>query len=87
MAFEKLEDGTIVITGDSIQTYQLLAIGKALKLDVKGRKIGMRFSNRVNVAQKARDLLADNGVKPSRNLDKLLAQYEKFLVDAGIYQS
>jgi hypothetical protein len=87
MSIEKLADGSLMITGDSVMTYRLIALGKALKLDAHGRKIGMKFSNRVNVAQQARDILADNGVKPARNLDKLLEQYQKFLVDAGIFQS
>ena len=76
-----------MITGDSIETYRLIAIGKALKLDAHGRKIGMKFSNRVNAAQVARDVLASVGVKPAKKLDTLLAQYEKFLFDSGIFQS
>jgi len=87
MSIEKLADGSLMITGDSIEVYRLIALGKALKLDAHGRKIGMKFSNRVNVAQNARDLLAANGVKPARNLDKLLAQYEKWMRDIGIFQS
>ena len=87
MSIEKLADGSLMITGDSIEVYRLIAIGKALKLDVHGRKVGMRFSNRVNAAQVARDTLAANGYKPAKKLDTLLEQYTKFLVDAGIFQS
>jgi len=87
MSIEKLADGSLMITGDSIETYRLIAIGKALKLDAHGRKIGMKFSNRVNAAQVARDVLASVGVKPAKKLDTLLAQYEKFLIDSGIFQS
>ena len=87
MSIEKLADGSLMITGDSIQVYRLIAIGKALKLDVHGRKLGMRFSNRGNIAQVARDTLADYGYKPAKKLDTLLEQYQKFLVDSGIFQS
>jgi len=87
MSIEKLADGSLMITGGSIEIYRLIAIGKALKLDAHGRKIGMRFSNRVNAAQVARDTLAANGIPPSRKLDRLVQQYEKFLRDAGIFQS
>lgn len=87
MSIEKLADGSLMITGDSIEVYRLIALGKALKLDANGRKIGMRFSNRVNVAQQARDLLAANGIPPARKLDRLLQQYEKWMRDIGIFQS
>lgn len=87
MAIQKLADGSLMITGEHVDVYRLIAIGKALKLDAHGRKVGMRFSNKYNVAQTARDILAECGVKPKRNLDGLLAQYEKFLVDSGIFQS
>ena len=87
MSIEKLADGSLMITGDSVEVYRLIAIGKALKLDVHGRKVGMRFSKRGNVAQTARDVLADHGYKPAKKLDTLLEQYTKFLVDAGIFQS
>ena len=87
MSIEKLADGSLMITGDSIEVYRLIALGKALKLDAHGRKIGMKFSNRVNVAQQARDLLAANGIPPARKLDRLLQQYEKWMRDIGIFQS
>lgn len=87
MSIEKLADGSIMITGESIEVYRLIALEKALKLDAHGRKIGMRFSNRYNVAQQARDLLAANGVKPKRNVEDLYNQYHEFLVKCGIFQS
>lgn len=38
MPVEKLEGGTLVITGDSINTYRLLALKHALKLETLGMK-------------------------------------------------
>jgi hypothetical protein len=82
MAIESLGNGGMAITGEHIDIYRLLAIRSALKIQVR---TGLK--SRAPVPQIARDILADNGIKPAKKLDKLFEQYEKFLKDAGIFQS
>ncbi len=81
MGVEKIGSDGFAVFGEHMQVYMLLSIQKTLKLEVK---TGMKFSNRVNVAQQARDILAHNGVKAPRNKAKLLDTYNKFLDSRGI---
>ncbi len=81
MTVENLGNGGLVVAGEHIQVYVMLSIQKTLKLEVQ---TGMKFSNRVNVAKQARDVLEYNGIKAPRNKAKLLDVYNKFLNDKGI---
>lgn len=60
MSVESIDGGGFAVTGKDIQVYVLLSIQKTLKLELK---TGMKFSNKVNVAQQARDVLEYNGIK------------------------
>ena len=82
MAIENLGNGGFAITGEHIDIYRLLAIRSGLRIQVK---TGLK--SRAPVPQIARDILADNGIKPAKKLAKLLEQYEAFLLKAGILQS
>ena len=84
MAIEQIEGGGVAVTGKDIQVYVLLSIQKTLKLELK---TGMKFSNRVNVAQQARDVLEYNGIKAPRNKQKLFDVYNAFLNDIGVIAS
>ena len=84
MAVEQIEGGGVAVTGKDIQVYVLLSIQKTLKLELK---TGMKFSNRVNVAQQARDVLEYNGIKAPRNKQKLFDVYNAFLNDIGVIAS
>ncbi|MFZ9327771.1 MAG: hypothetical protein ACO24H_10020 [Polynucleobacter sp.] len=84
MSVESLGNDGFVVAGEHIQVYVLLSIQKTLKLEVK---TGMKFSNRVNVAQQARDILEHNGIKAPRNKAKLFDTYNKFLNDIGVIAS
>lgn len=81
MTVETFGNGGVVITGNSIESYRLISIQKALKLEILS---GMKFSNRVNVAQQARAVLESAGVKAPRNKDKLLTVYVRHLQTLGI---
>ena len=82
MAIESIGGNGFVVTGGHIDAFRLLAIRSALKIQVR---TGLK--SRAPVPQIARDILADNGIKPAKKLDKLLEQYEIFLKQAGIFQS
>ena len=84
MTVETFGDGGFAITGKDVQVYMLLSVQKTLKLEVK---TGMKFSNRVNVAQQARDILTHNGRKAPRNKAKLFDAYNEFLNDIGVIAS
>ena len=84
MTVEILGNGGFAIAGEDVQKYMLLSIQKTLKLEVK---TGMKFSNRVNVAQQARDILTHNGRKAPRNKAKLFDVYNAFLNDIGVIAS
>ena len=84
MTVENLGDGGFAVTGKDVQVYVLLSVQKTLKLEVK---TGMKFSNRVNVAQQARDILTHNGRKAPRNKAKLFDEYNRFLNDIGVIAS
>jgi hypothetical protein len=81
MSIETFGNGGFAVTGADVQVYVLLSIQKSLGLEVN---TGMKFSNRVNVAQQARDILQHNGIKAARNKAKLHTQFTKFLTDLGI---
>lgn len=81
MTVEILGDGGFAIAGEDVQKYMLLSIQKTLKLEVQ---TGMKFSNRVNVAQQARDILTHNGRKAPRNKAVLFAEYNRFLNEIGL---
>lgn len=81
MAIETYGDGGMCITGEHIQVYTLLSMRSALSLEVK---TGMKFSNRVNVANQVRAVLQANNYVAPRKKTALLAMYEMFLRKAGI---
>lgn len=81
MTVEKIQGGGFVVTGKHIDMYMLLSIYRALKLEVD---TGMKFSNRVNVANQARGVLVANGRPAPRNKTKLLEQYAKLLADNNL---
>lgn len=82
MAIETFGGSGVVVTGPDIQTYRLLAIRQALKMQAE---IGLK-SNRFNVAQQARDILTAANYNAPRNIKKLFLAYNKFLVDKGLIQ-
>ena len=84
MTVEKIGADGFAVTGKDIQVYVLLSIQKTLKLELK---TGLKFSNKVNVAQQARDVLEYNGIKAPRNKQKLFDTYNKFLNDIGVIAS
>ena len=84
MTVEKIGADGFAVTGKDIQVYVLLSIQKTLGLEVK---TGMKFSNRVNVAKQARDVLEYNGIKAPRNKAKLFDVYNAFLNDIGVIAS
>ena len=84
MSIEKIGEDGFAVTGKDVQVYVLLSIQKTLKLELK---TGLKFSNKVNVAQQARDVLEYNGIKAPRNKAKLFDTYNKFLNDIGVIAS
>ena len=84
MSIEKIGEDGFAIAGKDIQVYVMLAAQKALKLELK---TGLKFSNRVNVAQQIRAILEHNGIKAPRNKAKLFDVYNAFLNDIGVIAS
>ena len=84
MTVENLGNGGFAIVGEDVQKYMLLSVLKSLQLEVES---GIKFSNRVNVAQQARDILTHNGRKAPRNKAKLFDAYNEFLNDIGVIAS
>ena len=78
MTIETFGDGGVIVTGDDIQVYRLLAIYGALKIQAR---TGLK--SRFNVLQQARDILTAAGMKPARDVKKLCEQYGKFLTSKG----
>ncbi len=70
---EVTENGNIVITGEGIEIYRLLALRGALKLEVLGMK------GRVNAFKMVKELTGLKGTKAA-----VLAAYENLLREAGI---
>ena len=84
MTVETFGNGGFAIVGEDVQKYMLLSVLKSLQLEVES---GIKFSNRVNVAQQARDILTHNGRKAPRNKAKLFDAYNEFLNDIGVIAS
>lgn len=78
---ETFGNGGFVVTGNDINTYMLLSVYKSLKLEVG---TGMKFSNRVNVFQQAKRVLASNGIRPKGKKVDVLVQFAQFLARCGI---
>lgn len=73
-------DGCTVITGESINTYRLLALRSALKLEC----VGLKSRKGANVPQQIRDILTANKYIAPRKKDALLRVYEYFLKKQGL---
>jgi hypothetical protein len=81
MTVETFGNGGFVVTGNDINTYMLLSIYRSLRLEVQ---TGMKFSNRVNVSQQAKQVLSDNGIRPKSKKVDVLVQFAQFLNNKGI---
>lgn len=64
---------TTVITGEGIHKFRLLAVKSALRLECAGMR------GKVKASKVARQILSDAGVKPAKNLQSLLIQYNNYL--------
>lgn len=72
MSIETFEGGGMVITGEHMELYRLLALKGALKLEARGLKLSRRTSAST-VAKK------QYGLKGNR--DKLIAQVEQLIAN------
>jgi hypothetical protein len=78
MAIENLSNGGMVITGEHIEVYRLLALRMALKLECSGLK------SRGKPAATVRAILKANNYAAPQKKSSLLGQYELFLRSKGI---
>ena len=78
MAIEKIGNGGMVITGEHIEVYRLLALRMALKLECSGLKTKGKPAATVRAILKA-----NNYVAPQKK-SSLLGHYELFLRRKGI---
>lgn len=78
MAIEKLGNDGFVVTGEDIQVFRLLALQKALKLELVGLK------SRAPVTNTIRDILKANNYEAPRNKKKLFDTFNFFLNEKGI---
>lgn len=78
MSVETFENGGFVVTGEHIQVFRLLALQKALKLELVGLK------SRAPVCNIVRDILKANNHEAPRNKRKLFAAFNFFLNEKGI---
>lgn len=81
MAVENIGDGGFVVTGEHIQVFRLLALQKALKLELIGLK------SRAPVCSIVRDILKANNHNAPRNKKKLFDAFNFFLNEKGIIVS
>lgn len=66
---------TMVLTGNAIHQFRLVALKHALKLEV----LGMHHSSGRRASVEVRKVLTGAGVKPARSLATLLDQYQRWL--------
>jgi hypothetical protein len=78
MAVESIGNGGMVITGEHIEVYRLLALRMALKLECSGLK------SRGKPAAAVRAILKANNYAAPQKKSSLLGQYELFLRSKGI---
>lgn len=81
MTVETFGDGGFVVTGEHVEVYRLLALQKALKLELIGLK------SRAPVCNIIRGILQTNGYIAPRNKKQLFAVYNAFLDKKGIIVS
>lgn len=81
MTVENIDGGGFVVTGEHIQVFRLLALQKALKLELIGLK------SRAPVCNIIRDILRANNHEAPRNKRKLFDAFNFFLNEKGIIVS
>ena len=78
MAIETVGNGGFIVTGEHINTYRLLALRSALKLETVGLK------SRAPVANIIRDILKSANRIAPRKKTSLLGCYELYLRDIKV---
>ena len=78
MTVENIGNGGFVVTGEHIEVFRLMALQKALKLELVGLK------SRAPVCNIIRDILKANGLIAPRNKKQLFGVYNAFLNKKGI---
>lgn len=69
----------MIITGDNIEKYRLLALKSALMLETLGMK-----SRRFCASKMVREILGKSGIVGKRNKIQLLAQFKTYLATENL---
>ena len=80
MTVEVTQHGTMVVTGEHVEAYRLLALRAKLKLETVGLK------SRAPVAPLIREILQAANYEAPRKKTALLGHYEYYLKRIGVLQ-